>query len=104
MTWTETVPRPGRRPYRARKRPYAELIGGDWDDAAIVVWRTHDVDAAVALAHRVCAREGLDVVRVAEVGWYRTVPWDTSGGHYDYTVEAVLAIDRGAVPGVWFRC
>jgi hypothetical protein len=99
----ELVVRPGGRVYRARKRPYAEVLGWDWNDQEIVVWRTHDVDVAVALAHQACVRLGCDLLGVPTCEWAESVPWDVSGGGYDYTVRGCAPTVRGATPVVWFR-
>ena len=99
--WAEMVPRPDGTVYRARKRPHAELLGGDWDDACVIVWRTHDVDVAVALAGDQARREGADLPARVARGWFRSVPWDAGGG-YDYSVVNAAPGERGATPGVWF--
>jgi hypothetical protein len=79
------------------------MLGDDWDDGSVIVWRTHDVDVAVALAHQMCEGYGVDVLPSPQVGWFRVVPWDVTGGSYDFSVEDAAPTERGATPGVWFR-
>jgi hypothetical protein len=104
METHEIVPRPDGRTYRARRRPSAEVLGGDWDDAAVIVWRTHDMDVATALAGQEWTRQvdGRDPLpgRVT-VGWFRQFPFDPTGS-YDWSVSTSSSTDRRAAPGVMF--
>lgn len=101
----EVVLRPGGKPYRARRGPVAEVLGGAWDDSQVIVWRTHDVDVATAIAGRAWMREGNGCEPLpghVEVGWFRSVPWDAGSG-YDWSVVSAVPSERGAVPAVVFR-
>lgn len=100
----EVVPRPDGGTYRARKTPRAEILS-EWDeDLEVIVWRTHDVDVATALAGAMwrCYTDG-PLPGSGEVGWWKSVPWDASGGGYDWTVVSCSPAERGAVPAVMFR-
>ena len=100
----EIVERPDGRLYRARKTPHAEMLGGDWDDSSVIVWRTHDVDVAVPLAGQEWRQQvGCDPIPGhVTVGWFKSFPWDPMGG-YDGSVQEVLVTEKGAVPAVMFR-
>jgi hypothetical protein len=101
---SEVILRPGRAPYRARKKPYAQLLEdwGDDGDVSVIVWRTHDVDVAVALAGAAwaCAGYGRDPLPDGvTVGWFRMAP-SLAGS---WSVQDCLPGDDGAVPAVWFH-
>jgi hypothetical protein len=100
----EVVVRPNGRLYRARKQPRAEILGGDWDDLSVIVWRTHDIDVATALAGEAWRREtgGEPLPGDVFVSWFRYFPWDP-GGCYDWAVIEVSHDEHGATPGVMFR-
>jgi hypothetical protein len=99
----EVVIRPDRRLYRGRKRPRAEILGDCWDIPSVIVWRTHDVDVATALAGEAWRGEVGDGPLPAGVtmGWFKAIPWDPSGC-YDRAVVEVQHDTRGATPGVMF--
>lgn len=99
--WVESVARPCRRTYRARKSPEVEILN-EWDDPEVLVKRTHDVDVAVALAAQPWA--GLwspDPLPVPKLIWFHEVPWGNDG--CDRMIERVGPADRRATPGVLFR-
>jgi hypothetical protein len=105
MVSGEVVLRPGAAPYRARKTPVAEVLGDSYETTSVIVWRTHDMDVAVALAggawrHYV---DGGELPGGALPSWFKVVPWDALGGGCDYTVIEVEPTERGAVPAVMFR-
>lgn len=75
----EVVLRPdGRAPYRATKPTAADvLVDDDGSPVAVMVWRTHDVDVATALAGREWSLDGHPeepLPGVVEVGWWKKVP------------------------------
>jgi hypothetical protein len=101
----EVVVRPDGRLYRARKQPRAEILDGDcWGLSSVVVWRTHDIDVATALAGETWRREIGDgpLPGHVTIGWFKSVPWD-SGGCYDWAVTETSHDNRRAAPGVMFR-
>ncbi len=99
--WTEAAQRPNGKTYRARKAPAAELVDTG-DDMGVIVWRTHDIDVAVALASRVWAWEsGGPLPENVRPLWAVSVPWDTYSLGVDSSVVEVTP-DRGT-PAVEFR-
>ena len=105
MDTHEIVPRPDGRFYRARKKPHAEILGDEWDGVSVIVWRTHDIDVATALAGQAWARyvdSREPLPGNGETGWWKSVPWDAHGSGCDGTVIGVSHSERGAVPAVMF--
>lgn len=102
-TWTETVLRPGGKPYRAKVRPRANGFDSSWNgEGGVVVDRTHDVDVAVALATREWRAYGFDgPLPAPQLCWLRLVPWDHTG-EFDSSWENARPSDRGAIPCVVF--
>jgi hypothetical protein len=101
---TEVVLRPGRAPYRARRKPYAQLLEDDGDDGAVsvIVWRTHDVDVAVAHAGRAwaCAGYGRDPLPGGvDIAWFCMAPWLAG----EWVVRDARPDDADAVPAVRFH-
>jgi hypothetical protein len=103
----EVVLRPGRAPYRARRKPYAQVLVDDHDeDSAVIVWRTHDVDLATALAgrawtHYVDGRDPLPGPGLT--GWFRLVPWGRYGRSGERSVQQCRDGEPGATPAVMFE-
>jgi hypothetical protein len=101
----EVVVRPDGCLYRAKKSPWAQVLGSAWGEStSVIVWRTHDRDLAMALAGDAWRREtgGESLPGDMTVGWFKSVPWD-SCGYYDYSVIEVRHNRHGAAPGVEFR-
>jgi hypothetical protein len=83
-SWREVVRRPDGRPlYRASRAPHADVLteeGGE--PTSVIVWRTHDVDVATALATAAWAAadmalDGSLPGRVT-LEWRRKVPASTT--------------------------
>lgn len=102
-TVAEAVVRPSGRTYRAKRSPHAEMLdGGDWYEPSVIVWRTHDIDVAVALAGEEWRRDSGDPFpTVIERGWFRSVPWDVGGIGCDRSV--IDGDPERDTPGVMFR-
>lgn len=92
---SEIVIRPNGKIYRARRAPRAEVVDDD-GDGMVIVWGTHDVDVATALAGVEWHREGWGSVLPGQSRqeFCHVVPWDAYGMGYDFSIIRTSP-DRG---------
>jgi len=98
------ITRPNGKPYRPRKPPAGTYLDDLVGSGAVLILRTHDVDAHLAWARELWRREtGEDVQLVGVARWVRLVPWDASGHGGDSTWIGCHGDDPRGCPAVQYH-